>query len=84
MKAATTIKGKREAEALEEEADDAGIDDDEVVSGGRHPSTTPTTIADVNDDEAMISGHHCPLQEGDGRRGGRRPHEGGRDHLGRT
>ena len=41
-KAAATIKGRREAEALEEAADDAGIDDDEVASGGRRRPTNPT------------------------------------------
>ena len=34
-KAAATSKGGCEAEALKEEADDAGIYDDEVASGGR-------------------------------------------------
>ncbi len=86
-KAATTIKGEREAEALEEEADDAGIKDDEVASGGRRGPTTPTTIAEaanVDDDEATSGGRRRPPHEGEGRRGSRRPHEGGCDHQGRT
>jgi hypothetical protein len=60
-KAAATIKGGREAEALEEEADDAGIDDDEVASGGRRRPTIPTTIANVAnvDDNEATSGGRC-------------------------
>ena len=61
-KVAATIKGERDAMALEEKSDDAGINDDEVASCGRRR----------------------PPQEGEGRRGGRQPHEGGRDHLVRT
>ena len=72
IKAAATIKGGREAEALEEEADDAGIDDNEVASGRRCCPTTPTTIADaanVDYDEATSGGRHRPPQEGEGWRG---------------
>ena len=71
--AAATIKGGREAEALEEDADDAGINDDKVVSGGRRRRTTPMTIAeaaDVDDDEATSGGRSRPPQEGEGWRGG--------------
>ena len=68
-KMAVTIKGGREAEALEEEADDAGIVDDEVKSGGHHRPTTPTTnseAANVDDDEAMNSRRRRPPQEDEG------------------
>ena len=34
--AVAAIKGGREAKTLEEEADDAGVNDDEVASGGGH------------------------------------------------
>ena len=84
-KASATIKSRRDADALEEEADDAGIDDDEVVSGGRHCPTTPTTTAEaanVNDDEATSGGRRRPPQEGEGRRGSCKPHESGRYHQG--
>jgi len=59
------IKGGREAEALEEKADDAGIDNNEVANGGRRRPTTPTTIADAADfdnDEAMSGGHRHPTK----------------------
>ena len=82
-KAAATIKGGHEADALEEEADDAGIDDNEVASGGRRRPTTPTTTAEaanVDDNEATSGGRRHPPQEGEGRRGRRWPHEGVRDH----
>ena len=62
-KAVAAIRGGREAETLEEEAEDAGVDDDEVASGGRRRPTTATTIADaanVDDDEATNSGRRCP------------------------
>ncbi len=64
-KAAATIKGGREAEALEEEVDNTGIDDDEVASGGRRRPTTPTTIAaaaDVHNDEATSGRRHHPTK----------------------
>jgi len=64
-KPAAAIKGGREAEALEEEAEDAGIDNDEVASGGRRRPTTPTTIADaanVDDDEATSGGRRRPTK----------------------
>ena len=63
-KAVAAIKGGREAKTLEdEEADDAGVDDDEVTSGGPHRPTTATTIADaanVDDNKATNGGHCCP------------------------
>ena len=62
-KAVAAIKGGREAESLKEEADDAGIDDDKVTSGGRRRPTTATTVAavaNVNDDKATNGGRHCP------------------------
>ena len=46
-KAVAAIKGGREAKTLKEEADDAGVDDDEVASGGRHRPTMATTVADA-------------------------------------
>ena len=88
MKMAVTIKGGREAEALEEEADDAGINDDEFASGGRGRPTTPKTTAEAanidDDTKAMNIGRCHPPQEDKGRRGSRRPHEDGPDHQGRT
>jgi hypothetical protein len=54
-KAVAAIKGGREAETLKEEADDAGVNDDEVASGGCRRPTMATTVADaanVDDDEA--------------------------------
>ena len=41
------IKGWREVETLKEEADDAGVDDDEVASGGRRRPTMATTVANA-------------------------------------
>ena len=46
-KAVAAIKGGREAETLKEEVDDAGVDDDEVASGGRRRPTMATTDADA-------------------------------------
>jgi hypothetical protein len=46
-KAVAAIKGGREAETLKEEVDDAGVDDDEVASGGRRRPTMATTVADA-------------------------------------
>jgi hypothetical protein len=57
--------GGREAEVLEEEADDAGIEDDEFASSGRRRPTTPTIIANaanVNDDEATSGGRRRPTK----------------------
>ena len=55
-KAVTVIKGGREAETLEEEVDDAGVDDDEVASGGRRRPTM--TVADAaNDDNEAHDSH---------------------------
>ena len=60
-KSAAAIKGGREAEALEEEADDTGIGDDKVAIGGRRRPTTARTDAEatnVDDDEAT-NGRCC-------------------------
>jgi hypothetical protein len=57
--AAATIKGGCEAEALEQEVEDAGIDDDDFARGRCCHPTTPTTIAeaaDVDDAEATSGG----------------------------
>jgi hypothetical protein len=58
MKAVAAIRGGREAETIEEEAEDASINDDEVASGGRHHPNTATTIANaanVNDKEGLLA-----------------------------
>jgi hypothetical protein len=47
------------ATGIEEEADNTGVDKDEVASGGRHRPTTATTVADVatvNNNEATNGG----------------------------
>jgi len=43
-KAVAAIKGGREAETLEEGADDAGVDDGEIASGGRRRPTMATLM----------------------------------------
>jgi hypothetical protein len=58
MKAVAAIRGGREAETIEEEAEDASINDDEVASGGRHHpnrATTITNAANVNDKEGLLA-----------------------------
>ena len=71
------IKGGREAEALKEEAEDAGIDDNEVASSGRRRPTTPTIIADAadfDDDEATSGGRRRPTKAPPAIASGRRLH----------
>ena len=53
----------RTAIGIKEEADIAGVDNDEVASGGRRHPTTATTVADaanVDNDEATNSGRLRP------------------------
>ena len=62
-KTVAAIKDGHEAETLEEEADDAGVDDNEVASGGRRHPTTATTLADaanLDNNEATNGGRQCP------------------------
>ena len=59
----STVRHVRTARGIKEEADIAGVDDDEVASGGRRRPTTATTITDaanVNDNEATNEGRLRP------------------------
>ncbi len=46
-KAVAAIKIGHKAETLEEEADNTGVDDNKIASGGRRRPTTATTVADA-------------------------------------
>ncbi len=57
-----------------------------TIKGGREAEALKEKADDtgIDDDKVVSCGRRRPPQEGEGRRGGRRPHEGGRDHLGQT